>query len=228
MVFHFNGDCIGNNNFKEFIMKIYIGPYKDWFGPYQLADLLQKVGVSEERCSSIGDWLSETWVNKVLTWIHKERERKVCVTLHPYDTWSMDSTLAIIILPMLKQLQRTKHGAPLVHDDDVPEHLRSTNASPKENEYDIDDNHFKRWDWVLDEMIWGFEQLQPDYDYMEQYMSGESNWEFKPIEGKNGLTEIVHGPNHTLQIDSEGLKAHEARINNSLRLFGKYYRNLWD
>lgn len=209
-------------------MKIYIGPYKDWFGPHQLADFLQKVGVSKERCSSIGDWVSETWVNKVLTWIFKERERKVCVTLHPYDTWIMDSTLAIIILPMLKQLQRTKHGAPLVHDDDVPEHLRSTNASPKENEYDIDENHFMRWDWVLDEMIWGFEQLQPDYDYIEQYMSGESNLEFKPIEGKNGLTEMVFGPNHTLQFDSGGLKAHEARIDNSLRLFGKYYRNLWD
>ena len=48
--------------------------------------------------------------------------------------------------------------APLVDDEDVPEELRSTAAPAKENDWDVDENHFKRWDWVLDEMIWAFEQ----------------------------------------------------------------------
>ena len=210
-------------------MKVYLGPFRRYISIYDLTSTLRFIGVSEDSCNALGEKLSDTFLGKFLAKINNSLpERAVRVRIDKYDTWSMDSTLAIIILPMLKQLQRTKHGSPLVDDDDVPEHLRSTSAPPKENEYDIDDNHFKRWDWVLDEMIWGFEQLQPDYDYMQQYMTGESDWEFKPIEGKEDLEEMVHGPNHTLQIDSEGLKAHEARIDNSLRLFGKYYRNLWD
>ena len=63
-------------------------------------------------------------------------ERKIVIHIDDYDTWSMDHTLAPIIAPMLKQLKATKHGAPFVDDEDVPEHLRSTNAKPKENKWD--------------------------------------------------------------------------------------------
>jgi len=31
-----------------------------------------------------------------------------------------------------------------------------------------------------------------------------------------------------IKVDHKGLKAHNARIDNGLRLFGKYYRALWD
>jgi len=86
-----------------------------------------------------------------------ERARKISIRIDKYDTWSMDSTLALIIHPMLIQLKQTKHGSPWIDDEDVPEELRSTSAPPKENEWDADDNHHARWDWVLDEMIWAFE-----------------------------------------------------------------------
>ena len=75
-----------------------------------------------------------------------------------WDTWSMDITLAPIIHPMLIQLKKTQHGAPYTEDDDVPEELRSTSARPKENEWDTDEFHFERWDWILDEMIFAFDQ----------------------------------------------------------------------
>lgn len=210
-------------------MKVYLGPFRRYISIYDLTSTLRFIGVSEDSCNALGEKLSDTFLGKFLAKINNSLpERAVRVRIDKYDTWNMDGTLAIIILPMLKQLQKTKHGAPYVDDNDVPQHLRSTSAPPKENEWDVDDNHFKRWDWVIDEIIWGFEQLQPDYDYMQQYMTGESDWEFKPIEGKEDLEEIVYGLNHTLQIDREGLKAHEARIDNSLRLFGIYFRNLWD
>ena len=35
-------------------MKVYIGEYPSWFGPYQLADLTQKLGVSEGRAFQLG------------------------------------------------------------------------------------------------------------------------------------------------------------------------------
>ena len=31
-----------------------------------------------------------------------------------------------------------------------------------------------------------------------------------------------------IKVDHEGLDAHNERIKNGLRLFGKYYRTLWD
>lgn len=79
-----------------------------------------------------------------------------------WDTWSMDITLADIIHPMLIQLKKTQHGAPCTDDDDVPEELRSTSARPKENEWDTDEFHFERWDWILDEMIFAFDQKIKD------------------------------------------------------------------
>ena len=48
------------------------------------------------------------------------KEQKVNVQIDKWDTWNMDATLAHIIVPMLKQLKATKHGAPYVADEDVP------------------------------------------------------------------------------------------------------------
>ena len=53
----------------------------------------------------------------------KKGEQKISVRIDPWDTWSMDRTLALIIYPMLKQLHKTNHGAPCTDDDDVPELL---------------------------------------------------------------------------------------------------------
>jgi hypothetical protein len=169
---------------------------------------------------------------RFLSWVESKRKRKIKIRIDPYDTWGMDTTLSMIILPMLKQLHATKHGAPLVDDDDVPEHLRSTAAEPKENEWDTDSNHFVRWDWVMDELIWTFTQLHPDTDWEDQYRTGEYDLRSVPTEwdedGKPTMYEMKDGPNHTARIDHDGMTAHQNRINNGLKLFGKYYQGLWD
>ena len=140
-------------------MYIKIGPYKNWIGPYQLADLLQKVGVSENQCDKFGKWIAHTKLANFCTWVDSKRKRKIQVQIDKYDTWNMESTLSYIIIPMLKQLKETKHGSPSVDDTDVPKELRSTSVPEKENEWDIDDNWHDRWDWVLYEMIWTFEEI---------------------------------------------------------------------
>jgi len=147
---------INNNGVK---MKVYIGPYKNWVGPYQLAELLLKVGMSEDLCDKFGDWLDHTQLAIFCDWIDSKKKRKIQVRIDKYDTWSMDKTLAYIILPMLQQLKEVKHGTPEVDDRDVPKKLRSTLEPEKENEWDVDDNWHDRWDWVLDEMIWAFTQV---------------------------------------------------------------------
>jgi len=130
-------------------------------------------------------------------------KRREEVTIHSYDTWSMDHTLALIALPMLKQLKETKHGVPYMDYEDMPEHLQYIRR-----EYDpravgdlfngtgYNDDEFKRqmecWDWILNEMIWSMEQVIDD--------------------------DIEH------IADTE----YHDRVSNGLKLFGKYYRSLWD
>lgn len=121
------------------------------------------------------------------------------ILIHPWDTYSMDHTLALIILPMLKQLKDTTHGAPAVDFKDVPEELH-----PNEEEIaglyqgETDKNYFKRWEYVLDEMIYSFDcKANKDEPHIR-------------IE------------------DIKESKKEQERISNGFRLFGKYYENLWD
>ena len=163
-------------------MKVYVSKYRShWISPYMILDYMF-FWTAWSRCSrwTLAETLEDEkrekstyvdhpeWVdrwadrltpisgfiNRVLDFIHP---RIQYVKIDPWDTWSMDSTLADIVLPMLRQLQATKHGSPHVADEDVPEHLRSTAAPAKANEWDVDDNHHLRWDWVLAEMIFAFE-----------------------------------------------------------------------
>lgn len=234
-------------------MKIKIGPYTHWFGPYQLAEKIlfwipkerDEYGFTHtaRRVHNFGEWLAhgsvkpepavgelvdmdqarhDTWLYKLLLWLDSKKQRKVNVHIDRWDTWSMNNTLAYIILPMLVQLKATKQGAPYVEDEDVPEHLRSTAAPPKENDYDIDDNHFKRWDWVLDEMIHAFENTVDD-SWEDQFHTGESGFASKKLE--NGMIELIQIGDK--KYDREGHKAYAARIQNGFRLFGIYFQNLW-
>lgn len=158
------------------------------------------------------------------------KPRKKEIRIDPWDTWSMDHTLALIIYPMLIQLKETKHGAPFVDDEDVPEELRSTSAPPKETDYDTDDNHFKRWDYVLDEMIHAFE-CEVEEDWERQFHSGKIDifWEESDLEiGGEKTYTMKHGPNHTHEFDREAHDIAFERRKNGLRLFAKYYHSLWD
>ena len=143
--------------------------------------------------------------------------RRVKIVIDPYDTWSMDHTLALIIVPMLKQLKATTHGAPLVDDEYVPEHLRSTAAPPTENEWDVDDNHFKRWDYVLDEMIWAMEQIVAHDNEGLFFDHSEVD------EEADLMKQIAQ-----IKCDHEGLQKHHERIANGTKLFGIFFQNLWD
>lgn len=138
--------------------------------------------------------------------------RKEEIAIHDYDTWSMDHTLALIALPMLKQLKDTKHGVPYMDYEDMPEHLQYVrrvydpraihdmiDQSQQPEWDDLNEMEFQRqikcWEWMMDEMIWAMDQLvnedkvDPDIWYSKEFND---------------------------------------RVSNALKLFGKYYRSLWD
>jgi hypothetical protein len=157
------------------------------------------------------------------------------VKIDKWDTWNMDHTLAHIVLPMLKQLQATKHGSPNVDDEDVPDDLKSTSAPPKENEWDTDENHFRRWDWAMNEMIFAF-NCKVDDSWEDQFRSGVHDYITVPVDkdgnevakGEHKFWQMKDGPKNTYKCDYEGMRVVEARIQNGFRLFGKYYQALWD
>jgi hypothetical protein len=151
----------------------------------------------------------------------------------------MDHTLANIILPMLKQLQATKHGSPMVDLEDVPEELRMIGHDDGSSQFRLkfeDEEQYekeswdithRRWEWVLNEMIFAFEHLLDD-SWEEAYRSGHIDMQFVPYEDNPKLSRMVDGPNHTYQCDYDGMNKVYDRMDNGFRLFGKYYRGLWD
>ena len=219
-------------------MKVYISKYRDhWLSPYKICERIcwwREIDYDEpwvQRVVKILDPVMGVWRD----FLDFVRPPINYVKIDNYDTWSMDLTLTPIILPMLRQLQATKHGAPNTDDDDVPANLRSTTRSAqkaKKNDWDTDGNHFKRWDWIMDEMIWAFEQLADD-SWEEQYFSGKSDIIWVPskeldAKGKPLTYEMKKGPGDTRKYDKKGYTKHSARIDNGTRLFGKYFRALWD
>jgi len=242
-------------------MKAYIGPYKNWVGPHQVAQAIlfwipkkkDEYGYpyTDERVYKFGEWLAHgsiepdpevgqvrvwgdnrpnTWFYKLLLWIDSKKKRNIKVRIDRWDTWSMDDTLSHIILPMLKKLRDNKHGATYVDDADVPEHLRSTNATElsqeEKNVCAPDNNHFLRWDYVLDEMIFAFETKAGVLQgWEDQFTTGE--YDLQTVLKEDGLYEVVNGPNMTAKTDWDGHKMYANRIQNGCRLFGKYYQNLW-
>ena len=252
-------------------MKIWIGGYRDYFGPYQLAEKLMFWVPKEkdeygfprtaDRVHNFGEWLAHgsvepepevgqvtswdrerhtTWLYKFLLWIDKLKNKipRKYIKIDRYDTWSMDHTLAEIILPMLKQLQATKHGSPQVDLEDVPEHLRGTGHEKWEDQKTFDFYHetndnkdinyealHTRWDWVLSEMIFAFERLNDD-SWEDNFRSGEHDLQWTKLE--NGMSQMTRGPNDTYECNYEAIAEVHKRMDNGFRLFGKYYRGLWD
>ena len=241
-------------------MKVYINNYKDhWISPYTILDYIffwtdwSKCSRDRSVQAALDDlegtkkyiehpeWV-EKWsdrltpVSQAIQWVWDKIDRKIdYVKIDRWDTWSMDSTLSHIILPMLKQLQSEKHGAPFVDDEDVPDELKSTSAPPKENEYDTDANHFKRWDYVLNEMIFAFEHKVDD-SWEDAYRSGDIDTIWVPVDkdgkevakGEHKFYQMKDGPNHTYKCDYDGMQVVHDRMKNGFRLFGKYYEGLWD
>jgi hypothetical protein len=171
-------------------VKIVIKRPVKWIGPWQVASFL--VGwfspVLKERLSEYIN--NSSRATSFLEKVNSLRKRKDTIKIDTWDAWSADITLACVIHPMLVMVKKTKHGSPYVDDADIPENLGIRKSQqPAVEVWECDGGIHKRWDWVLDEIIWTFSTLS-DFD-------GGYNTD------------------------------NAKRIENGLRLFGKYYQGLW-
>jgi hypothetical protein len=217
-------------------MKIKMGPYPnpltcnihtrymhDRYGWMDWPPAQTKFEDSLEKLEEFIQGIYNVTLNKLL-----RKEQKVSVKIDAYDTWGMDHTIARIILPMLKQLKATKHGSPMVDDEDVP-HLAKRDYTKGEgmqrdmfasDEHDelVWNHHVVRWDWIMDEMIWAFQEKCRD------------NWEgdYYKYEDDPTNTEGLGIGIKLVWEDREGQQAHHERMQNGFKLFGKYLEGLWD
>lgn len=192
-------------------MKVDIGPFNSYYGTYDIVYLLKHFGVSQDRCEAIADSLP-AWLNEPFNYFHRRWKRKEYVRIDEYDTWSMDHTLALIILPMLKQLKVNNHGYGFVDQEDAP----GIEEGPA------------RWDFVMDEMIWAFDQYTRE-DNDEPYPTGDFLSCWADLDGEPGEpTEPTPEQIKNIEEYRAASAIYHERKKKALILFGKYYNSLWD
>ena len=193
-----------------------------------------------EKCEDAIQWIYNHSINYLL----KHRKRKIKVRIDREDTWSMDNTLAYIVLPMLKQLKATKHGSPFVEPEDLPEHLRLTEREDKvfndghwdkelnasEEEIEAASNKFhSQWHWVIDQMIWSFEQeVDEEDDYKHYYDPYEPGEIIIEADDDGDSLFDKEWRMKTGKFNSEKHETYYKRKQLGFTLFGKYYQALWD
>jgi len=168
----------------------------------------------------------------------RKSERKISVEIERFDTWSLDHTLAIIILPALIQLKHTKHGIPSEFCDDHAADYQTQQSFDfmRDDEDKVIVKGEEKWNEVLDKMIWSFQQLAlEDYDNKYHHGKMEIDWIKTNKTYPNPVTGVIE-PAYEMKdkdpkshwYDRVGHELHEQRIQEGLELFGKYYRSLWD
>ena len=104
------------------------------------------------------------------------------------DCWYLDYILAQVIHAALVKFRADLYSYSMVDDEDLPPNFSEDSEEDSEN----------RWKYVLDEMIWGFEEIK--------------TW----------------GENEPMAYRSKEWADYNKRIANSTRLFGKYFQSLWN
>lgn len=168
------------------------------------------------------------WVRPINHWWVKFRTKTYVKVDYP-DIWGADHTLGLLIVPVLKKLKQHKHGSPFVDPEDVPANLRPK-AIPSDGS--TDETHHERWEWVINEMIWAFEQSTIDWEDAYTHNVDQLEMIFTPIEGKKFSTLDMNRQKDPSKPpyfrDRIGIKAHHERMKNGRMLFAKYYESLWD
>lgn len=175
---------------------------------------------------------------KIGKFLKTNEGRKVNVEIEDFDTYSLDHTLALIILPCLLQLKETKHGVPGEFGDvgGADYEYQDSFDFYKETHNWAFQEQCKEWDKILDKMIWSFQQLALA-DPEEKYHHGKTEYDWiksdkqylNPITGKLEDTfQMVDKNPGEHWYDGVGHKLHYERIQEGLDLFAKYYMSLWD
>ena len=149
-------------------------------------------------------------------WV-KSKYQKLRYGFEYQETWNLYQSLATWVLPRLKHLKKNKQGIPSACFDcekyKTPEEQQSDGAM-KDAE--------KRWDGILNEIIFAFEFYEDDYKYLMACYPPDYDFGFDTDEKSYIVWNDNRAPDYT------SYDAAEKRAKEGLKLFAEYYANLWD
>lgn len=152
------------------------------------------------------------------------------------DCWNLAETLGEVILAYLVHFRGMKRmGYPCAILSKKEMEKRSTTDISDEKAWDrMDEVATKRWDRILDEMIFAFEYIvdeekfAPFPDDLPDIFLGDEDM---PLDEYNERFNKTLASWNDCPSYIEYKKKHaecEKRCEKGLKLFAKYYRNLWD
>lgn len=213
-------------------MRVKIGPYKSWIGPYQLTGWIKRI-FGEKRYDKFtdSDFFNKfsDFVMPACTYVEKKRKRSIRIQIDKYDTWSADNTLSHIAVPLLEQLRDKKQGSPIIEDEDLPEYLQSVvRADVDFTSGDQDDLIEARWNWIMNEIIWALTEHRDD-TWEEMYYDRNVADPGKTLAALTGeeIFAIIPPARDAANVDFDGRLLHDERIQRGMELFGKYFRSMW-
>ena len=136
------------------------------------------------------------------------------------ELWSLDFTLAKVILPKLKAYKdMDRHGYPGQFIDTFKEGLKF-GYSNEELQEALDKGKiiiggFDLWNEYLDEMIFAFDYIVSEEGCSKIEKSFYKRWD-------------IENPYVNESYNYELLTQYENRCQNGLELFGRFFKNLWD
>jgi len=120
------------------------------------------------------------------------------------ETWSLDYTVARFIIPRLKFFRDNLHG----HPDRTPSGKPLT---------------FEGWQEIIDKMIFSFEHIADESWEDKFYMPDPDIPEDAPMFDENG--QYI---SRLKDFDKKGYMAVQKKIDEGIKLFGLYFRHLWN
>ena len=139
-------------------------------------------------------------LSKVLNKYNSYQKRKVFIKIDDYDVHNLDYTLSLIIEPALKKLLNDEWLSFKADNEDLPKELQ------------ISDDEYK---------LISFTYLENDPRLSEIY----NRLEQQP---KYIINKMIYAFNILNSTESDKIKEdYKKEIDEGLRLFGKYFRNLW-
>lgn len=139
-------------------------------------------------------------LSKFLDKYNSYQKRKVFIKIDDYDVYNLDYTLSLIIEPSLKKLLDDEWLSFKADNEDLPKELQ------------ISDDEYK---------LISFTYLENDPRLPEIY----NRLEQQP---KYIINKMIYAFNILNSTESDKIKEdYKKEIDEGLRLFGKYFRNLW-
>lgn len=138
-------------------------------------------------------------LSKVLDKYNSYQKRKVYIKIDDYDVYDLDYTLSLIIEPALKKLLNDEWLSFKVDNEDLPKELQ------------ISDDEYKLISFTYSE---NDPRLPEIYNRLEQ-------------QPKYVINKMIYAFNIFNSTEKDEEEYYKTEINEGLRLFGKYFRNLW-